>query len=206
MKKPTVFLSLLPLILRLATHGARAGEGTAGEFVFSEEIVTRQQLMRVAMGHHPADLAIKGATVLNVHTGTWQEDWTIAIKGERIAWVGPTAEWHGEAAETTDATGYYAVPGFGESHKHIESSHVTPEYEAALVIPFGNTWTVEGSHEFSNVSGEHNIEFWLTPRKHGSPLKIFPELGSATPPTPYETGGGYYGYDEVRAHMGTTRG
>jgi adenine deaminase len=31
-----------------------------------------------------------------------------------------------------------AVPGFGEVHKHIESSHLTPEWEAALVIPRGN--------------------------------------------------------------------
>ena len=36
-------------------------------------------------------------------------------------------------------------------HKHIESSHLTPEWEAALVLPRGNTWTCEASHEFSNV-------------------------------------------------------
>ena len=33
-------------------------------------------------------------------------------------------------------------------------------------------------------------------RKAGSPFKIFPALGSATPPTAYESGGGYYGYNE----------
>ena len=59
------------------------------------------------------------------------------------------------------------VPGFGESHKHIESSYLTPEYEAALVVPGGNTWTVEGSHELSNVVGMKNVEFWLAAEDAG---------------------------------------
>ena len=57
-----------------------------------------------------------------------------------------------------------AVPGFGEVHKHIESTHLTPEHEAALVLPRGNTWTCEASHELSNVCGPRNLEFWLTAR------------------------------------------
>ena len=178
------------------------GEAESSEsFQFSDEIVTRQLLMRVALEDERADLIIKGVELLSVHTLTWNKNWDIVIRGERIAWIGPSGEWTGDADRSVDAKGYFAVPGFGESHKHIESSHLTPEFEASLVIPFGNTWTVEGSHEFSNVSGEHNIEFWLTPRKYGSPLKIFPELGSATPPTPYESGGGYYGYKEIRENM-----
>jgi adenine deaminase len=64
------------------------------------------------------------------------------------------------------------------------------------VLPRGNTWTCEASHEFSNVDGPHNLEFWLTARKLGSPLKIFPLPGSAVPPTAYEWGGGYFGRDE----------
>ena len=93
------------------------------------------------------------------------------------------------------------MPGFGEVHKHIESSHLTPEWEAALVIPHGNTWTCEASHEFSNVDGPHNLDFWLTARRLGSPLKIFPLPGSAVPPTAYEWGGGYYGYDEQQQFL-----
>ena len=195
----TIALSLFALTIALGR--GYAAHSKSDRFAFSDEIVARQQLMRVALGIDEADLIISGVELLNVHTLTWNTDWDIVIKDERIAWTGPSGEWKGRSNETVDAGGYFAVPGFGESHKHIESSHITPEYEASLVIPFGNTWTVEGSHEFSNVSGEHNIEFWLTPRQHGSPLKIFPELGSATPPTPYETGGGYYGYTEVRENI-----
>ncbi|GAA4943456.1 adenine deaminase C-terminal domain-containing protein [Halioxenophilus aromaticivorans] len=168
---------------------------------FGSEIQTRQALTQVALARQPADLIIQNATVLNVFTQEWLANQDIVIASGRIAWTGATNTWPGSAAQTYDASGLYAVPGFGESHKHIESSYLTPEYEAALVIPHGNTWTVEGSHEISNVVGNYNAEFWLAAERAGSPLKIFPAIGSATPPTVYESGGGYYGYPEMDAFM-----
>lgn len=168
---------------------------------FSPEIKTRQHLVQVALGREPADLIIRGATVLNVFTREWQSDQDIVIAGDRIAWVGNNGGWSGKAKEVVDARGEWAVPGFGESHKHIESTYLTPEYEAALVIPHGNTWTVEDSHEISNVVGNFNAEYWLKAEAAGSPLKIFPSIGSATPPTIFEKGAGYYGYEEMAAFM-----
>jgi adenine deaminase len=175
--------------------------GSFKEVEFNTETKIRQELVLVALGKTPADLIIKNVNVLNVFTATWMPGTDVVIKGQRIAWVGPTGGWKGVAALTHDATGLWAVPGFGESHKHVESSHLSPEWEAALVVPLGNTWTIEASHEFSNVNGDKNVEFWLEARKHGSPLKIFPSLGSATPPTAYETGGGYYGYNEIAQNI-----
>lgn len=166
-----------------------------------QESTLRQQLVQVALTKSPADLIIENTTVLNVFTSQWQKGQDIVIANERIAWIGPHGEWRGKAGKRVKANGLWAVPGFGESHKHIESSYLTPEYEAALVIPTGNTWTVEGSHEMSNVVGEHNVDFWLAAENAGSPLKIFPAIGSATPPTAYEQGGGYYGFDEMRGFL-----
>jgi adenine deaminase len=168
---------------------------------FNEETKIRQELVQVALGKAPADLIIRGATVLNVYTLLWEQDQDIVVRGKRIAWVGPEGQWKGNCSNIFDAKGLYAVPGFGESHKHIESTLLSPEWEAALVIPLGNTWTSEGSHEFSNVSGVHNVEFWLTPEQHGSPLKIFPALGSATPPSAFEVGGGNYAYKEIAQNI-----
>jgi len=168
---------------------------------FNEETKVRQELIQVSLGRQQADLIIRGANVLNTYTLLWLENQDIVVKGKRIAWVGPAGTWKGKATSIFDAKGLSAVPGFGESHKHIESTLLSPEWEAALVVPIGNTWTSEGSHEFSNVSGEHNVEFWLTAEKLGSPLKIFPALGSATPPSAFEVGGGHYAYREVAANM-----
>ena len=165
------------------------------------EAELRQHLIQVALAKQPADLIIQNVTLLNVFTSEWQSAQDIVIAQGRIAWTGTHDTWPGKAKQRLDASGQWAVPGFGESHKHIESSYLTPEYEAALVIPTGNTWTVEGSHEMSNVVGEHNIDFWLAAEDAGSPLKIFPAVGSATPPTAYEMAGGYYGYDEMYAFL-----
>jgi adenine deaminase len=168
---------------------------------FSEETKIRQTLVQVALEKEPADLVIRGATVLNVFTLLWEPDQDIVVRGKRIAWVGPLGQWKGKCSNIFDAKGLWAVPGFGESHKHIESTLLSPEWEAALVIPLGNTWTTEGSHEFSNVSGVHNVEFWQTPEAHGSPLKIFTALGSATPPSAFEVGGGNYAYQEIAQNI-----
>jgi adenine deaminase len=165
---------------------------------FKEEALTRQKLVAVALGQAEADVVLSGATVLNVHSLCWNADWDIVISGQRIAWTGPTREWKGQAKKTVSVKGLWAVPGFGEAHKHIESTMLSPEYEADLVLRYGTTWNVEASHEFSNVNSERNVEFWGIARKHGSPFKIFPSLGSATPPTGWEESGGYYGYQEVR--------
>ncbi len=165
------------------------------------EVRIRQDLVLTALGKRPADKALRVGRFFDVHTRSWNEDWEIIVKGRRIAFVGPAGAYQGEVKERFHEPGLMSVPGFGEVHKHIESSHLTPEWEAALVLPRGNTWTCEASHEFSNVDGPHNLEFWLEARRRGSPLKIFPLPGSAVPPTAYERGGGYFGHDEQQKFM-----
>ncbi|WP_193337215.1 adenine deaminase [Devosia beringensis] len=167
----------------------------------TDEVRIRQNLALVALGKRPADRAVRVGRLLDVYGRNWHEDQEIVIAGRRIAWVGPADAYPGDVAERVDARHLSAVPGFGEVHKHVESSHLTPEYEAALVLPHGNTWTCEASHEFSNVDGPHNLEFWLTARLAGSPMKIFPLPGSAVPPTAYEWGGGHFGYDEQQSFL-----
>jgi adenine deaminase len=166
-----------------------------------DEIRIRQHLALVALGKLPATRAIRVGRVLDVHGRRWHDDQEIVVSGRRIAWVGPAGKYPGDVDEHVDRSQLAAVPGFGEVHKHVESSHLTPEWEAALVLPHGCTWTCEASHEFSNVNGPRNLEFWLTARLAGSPMKIFPLPGSAVPPTAYEWGGGHFGYDEQREFL-----
>ncbi|MEM6819693.1 MAG: adenine deaminase C-terminal domain-containing protein [Pseudomonadota bacterium] len=203
MHKHLVLMALTTLVC--ATTYAQSTDDLPGYRIethtLSEEANVRRHLLQVSMARAPADLVIRNVTVLNVFTAQWDEAQDIVISGKRIAWVGDTGTWPGKANATRDAKGLWAVPGFGESHKHIESSYLTPEYEAALVVPFGSTWTAEGSHELSNVVGMNNAAFWLLAEDAGSPLKIFPTIGSATPPTVYEMGGGYYGYDAMAEFM-----
>lgn len=163
-----------------------------------EEVRIRQGLVQVALGRAPADLVIRVGHLLSTHVSQWMQDWEVVIKGDRVAWTGPAGLWKGEAARRVHHPDLYATPGFGEVHKHIESTHITPEYEAELVLPYGNTWTCEGSHEIANVVGDYTAEFWATPRALGVPFKIFPLIGAAVPPTAYECcGGGYFDYGKM---------
>ena len=167
----------------------------------ADEVTIRQHLLLVSLAKKPADLAIEVGRLLAVHANHWMENQEIVISGRRIAYVGPIGSYRGEVAKRVKYSHLSAVPGFGEVHKHIESSHLTPEFEAALVLPRGNTWTCEASHEFANVNGPKNTEFWQKARLAGSPLKIFIQPGSAVPPSAWEESGGYYGYDEQKQFL-----
>jgi adenine deaminase len=158
----------------------------------------RRDLIDVALGRAPADVLLRVGRLLDTNTALWRDDVEIAIAQGRIAHVGPRGSFTGSALRVEDCPNLAAVPGFGEVHKHIESSHITPEYEAAMVIPHGNTWTCEASHEFSNVVPDRTLDFWLAARKAGSPLKIFPLPGSAVPPTAWEHGAHLDGVDQPR--------
>ncbi|MHA3979352.1 adenine deaminase [Halovulum sp. GXIMD14794] len=164
----------------------------------ASETDIRRDLIDVALGRKPAEVLLRVGRLLDTHTGLWREDIEIAMAFGRIAFVGQSGSYPGQASETVLRPDLAAVPGFGEVHKHIESSHVTPEYEAALVVPRGNTWTCEASHEFSNVVPGRTLDFWLAARKAGSPLKIFPLPGSAVPPTAWEHGAHLDGDDQTR--------
>jgi adenine deaminase len=168
----------------------------------ADEVTIRQHLTLVALGKKPADLTIEVGRLLAVHSRQWLENQEIVISGRRIAYLGPIGSYRGEVARRVKYPNLSAVPGFGEVHKHIESTHITPEFEAALVLPRGNTWTCEASHEFANVNGGKNIEFWQKARLAGSPLKVFIQPGSAVPPSAWEESGGYYGYEDQKQFLG----
>lgn len=166
-----------------------------------DEVRIRQNLTLVALAKRPADLIIEVGRFLVVHAGHWLVDQEIVICGRRIAYIGPINSCKGQAKTRVKYPNLSAVPGFGEVHKHIESSHITPEHEAELVLPRGNTWTCEASHEFANVNGTKNTEFWQKARLAGSPLKIFIQPGSAVPPSAWEFTGGYFGYEEQKQFL-----
>lgn len=161
------------------------------------ETEIRKNLIQVALGNTPADTLIRLGRILDTGSRTWIDDAEVAIFGGRVAYVGVRGSFPGDAKELFDRRDFSAVPGLGEVHKHIESSHITPEWEAALVVPRGNTWTCEASHEFSNVVPKRTLDFWLAAREAGSPLKIFPLPGSAVPPTAWEHGARLDGEDQT---------
>jgi adenine deaminase len=80
----------------------------------------------------------------------------------------------------------YIVPGFIDSHIHIESSMLCPSRFAEAVIPHGTTCTISDPHEIANVMGVKGIEYMI---RDTAVLKVYYTAPSCVPATPYETAG-----------------
>ena len=84
-----------------------------------------QHLVDVAMGRKPADLVIRNASLVNVHTAEIIPRTDVAIAFGRIALVGQAKHTIGDNTVVIDADGAYLTPGFLDGHIHVESSMVT---------------------------------------------------------------------------------
>lgn len=145
-------------------------------------------LTLAALGRVKSDLVIRGVTLINVYTAEIQEGVDIAVKGERIAYVGPSAE-HCIGANTTviDGRGLYAAPGFLDGHVHIESSMVTPSQYAKAVLRWGTTGVFADPHEIGNVLGAEGVRLFIEESRN-LPLKVFVMVPSCVPAAaPFET-------------------
>jgi adenine deaminase len=136
-----------------------------------------------AMGRVPADLVIRNIAILDVVSGQVREG-DIAICGRFI--VGVYDEYHG-AAEI-DGRGLYAVPGFIDTHVHVESSLVPPYEFERMVLPRGTTTAICDPHEMANVLGTPALDFFLR-SSAGMIMDLKVSLPSCVPATPIGTSG-----------------
>ena len=78
------------------------------------------ELINVALGNEKADLVITNGTLLNVYTGELLDNYSVAVKGERIAYTGKDIQRTiGPETIVIDAAGKTIVPGFIDSHTHL---------------------------------------------------------------------------------------
>jgi len=89
------------------------------------------------------------------------------------------------------------LPGFIDSHTHIESSLMTPSSFAEATIPHGTTAVISDPHEIANVMGLEGIDFMIDDSKR-VPLKFFFTAPSCVPATEFETAGAKIGINEIR--------
>ena len=96
--------------------------------------MTRTALVEAARGDRPLDLVIRGGDMLNVYTGeVYPAD--IGIFGDRVALIDRDRRFHLSSAVEIDARGLIAIPGFVDTHVHIESTMVTPPNYARATTP-----------------------------------------------------------------------
>lgn len=162
----------------------------------------RAKLVDAAAGRIPCDLVIKNANMVNVFTKeVYPAD--IGIHGGFIAHIhsDPDGLQREEAelvgTKTYDAKGAYLIPGFIDSHIHIESTWMTPRYFAKAVIPHGTTTVVTDPHEIGNVLGVEGVRYMHECSKD-LPMRQYILAPSCVPSVPgKENGGAVFGVEEV---------
>ena len=131
----------------------------------------------------PADLVLKGGRVFDLVTGAFLET-DVAICGDVIVGTGATYD----GVREMDVTGKTLVPGFIDTHLHIESSLVTPFEFDRCVLPRGVTTAICDPHEISNVIGVEGIRYFLDCAGQ-TLMDIRVQLSSCVPATSFETSG-----------------
>ena len=154
----------------------------------------RKSLIAAAMGLESLDLRIDNVQVVNVYTGTIEAG-SLGIKAGRIV----TADANTlEAAERFDGKGRYAMPGFIDTHVHIDSTLVTPENLSELIVPHGTTAMLADPMEVANVAGLEGFKAFLSSMGK-LPYHLLIEVSSRVPTAPgLETTGGELGLAEVK--------
>lgn len=91
----------------------------------------------------------------------------------------------------------YILPGFIDSHVHIESSMLIPSEFARLAVVHGTVATVSDPHEIANVCGIEGIDFMI---ENGNkvPFKFNFGAPSCVPATNFETAGAAINSDEIK--------
>lgn len=154
--------------------------------------------IEAGLGIHKCDLKIENVKLVNVFSGEVYET-NIYIKNKRIVSIEPQADL--EAEEIIDGHGQYAVPGLIDAHMHFESTMLSPEALASVVVPQGTTTLCADLMEIANVAGEKGLKAMLESIDR-LPYRMLIEVSSRVPTAPgLETTGAVLGANEVAEIM-----
>lgn len=143
------------------------------------EVQKKKRIIATAMKQEKADLVLKGGKYVNLFTGELLKA-DIAITEGIISGIGSF-----EGNKEMDIRGRIVIPGFIDSHIHLESSLVTPYQFAKAVIPHGTTAVITDPHEITNVMGTDGIDYMLQ-ASEGLPVDIFFVIPSCVPATSFD--------------------
>lgn len=115
----------------------------------------RGRMLRCALGTEPADLVLKGGTVLNVFTEELLPA-DVAICGGTVVGVG---SYNG--LREIDCAERFIVPGLIDAHVHIESGMAAPGEFSKILAQAGTTTVIADPHEIVNVTGKAGLDYFL---------------------------------------------
>ena len=97
-----------------------------------------------------------------------------------------------------NAPNHFIMPGFIDSHVHVESSMLIPSSFAQLAVVHGTIGTISDPHEIANVCGVAGVYYMINNGKK-VPFHFFFGAPSCVPATAFETAGAAIDSEEVTA-------
>ena len=159
-------------------------QGQTGKY--GEKSSGREAVLAVC-GKRPFDLLLENVRIVNVFSGEITPG-QAGLTGDRIAYIGPPEEAL-SARRVIDGGGNYLLPGFVDSHMHLESSMLTPDRFARVALSHGTTTVMADPHEIGNVCGLAGIRY-LAKACAAVPLRALVMAPSTIPSSPgYEYSG-----------------
>ncbi|MBS6645546.1 MAG: adenine deaminase, partial [Clostridiaceae bacterium] len=143
----------------------------------------RSSLIAAVLGKRPVDLTIENIRLVNVITGEIYPASVDIADGMIIMVRDARDEADPEALERFDGEGKYLIPGFIDTHVHVESTMMVPENFARAVLPWGTTTVVSDPHEIANVMGVEGVLFMLKNAKK-APLRHYMLASPCVPSVP----------------------
>lgn len=101
-----------------------------------------------------------------------------------------------EPLADNSSKGPFLMPGFVDSHVHIESSLLVPSAFASLAVIHGTVATISDPHEIANVCGMEGVNFMIENGRQ-VPFKFYFGAPSCVPATVFETAGAHLGVRDV---------
>ena len=115
-----------------------------------------------------ADVAIRGATVVDVSDGALLPDQTVLIEGKRITAIGPADEIRvHKDAEVVEAAGKYLIPGLWDMHVHSVEPAVADTGRPSIApqdwhLPLFLAYGVTGIRNMNDRTGDVTLELTNT--------------------------------------------
>jgi adenine deaminase len=149
----------------------------------SDAIAFLSRAIEQGQGLVKADVVLKGGRIFDLVGGELVKS-DVAICNDRI--VGTLGEYRGE--REIDVSGKVVVPGFIDTHCHVESSLLTPLEFDRCVMSRGVTTSICDPHEIANVLGGPGLRYFLDAAMLTA-MDLRVQLSSCVPATALETSG-----------------
>ena len=137
-------------------------------------------LIKAAMGELPCDKTVTNIQFVNVFTGEIYPAEVDIFHGYVIRVRTAQDAPEKPASEVIDGEGRYLIPGYVDTHMHIESTMLIPENFARVALPWGTTTINHDPHEIGNVLGVPGIRFMIENGKK-TPQRQYAMASSCVP-------------------------